>query len=258
MQDSSLGLIRIRAYGIFNVQVVQPVLFINSFIGTMGVYSTEEIRDFLVKVIVSKFNDYLGENLDTIFNLPGRYESISQGLMDRLREDFGHFGLSLQRLYIQSITQPEDVQKAIDDKSRLTVFDDINKLLKLKAAMALEKVSEGQGGDTSNAFGMGMGFMMPAMFADFIKDKDVEKITVKCDECGNSVPKDARFCPSCGHQLVIFKQCPSCNKNIPPSAKFCPRCGQSVDVKPLDKLCKSCKSENLPESVFCNQCGERL
>ncbi|MCX8069523.1 MAG: zinc ribbon domain-containing protein, partial [Thermodesulfovibrionales bacterium] len=196
--------------------------------------------------------------LDTIFNLPGKYETISQGLMDRLKEDFGHYGLALQRLYIQSITPPEEVQKAIDDKSRLAVFDDINKLLKLKAAMALEKVSEGQSGDASNAFGMGMGFMMPAMFADFLKDKGTDKLAIKCDECGNPVPQDARFCPSCGHQLVIFKQCPSCKKNIPPSARFCPRCGNSVDSKPNNKICKNCNADNLPESVFCNQCGERL
>ena len=35
-RDKELGLIRIRAHGIFNIQVVQPILFINSLVGTMG------------------------------------------------------------------------------------------------------------------------------------------------------------------------------------------------------------------------------
>ena len=84
----------------------------------------------------------MGETIDTVFKLPGRYEELSTGLVKRLQEDFSHFGLGLQALYINSITPPADVQKAIDDKSRLAVFDDVNKLLKVKAAMALEKIAE--------------------------------------------------------------------------------------------------------------------
>ena len=35
-KDCELGLIRLRAFGVFNLQVVQPVLFINSLVGTQG------------------------------------------------------------------------------------------------------------------------------------------------------------------------------------------------------------------------------
>ncbi len=59
-KDSELGLIRLRAHGVFNVRVVQPVLFINTLVGTMGVFTTEEIEAYLKRVIVSRFNDYLG------------------------------------------------------------------------------------------------------------------------------------------------------------------------------------------------------
>ncbi|HCU68644.1 MAG TPA: virion core protein (lumpy skin disease virus), partial [Desulfomicrobium sp.] len=51
-------------------------------------------------VIVSRFNDFLGENMDTILNLPSRYEGWSDGLRQRLQDDFRHFGLSLNQLYI--------------------------------------------------------------------------------------------------------------------------------------------------------------
>jgi membrane protease subunit (stomatin/prohibitin family) len=39
-KDAELGLIRLRAHGIFNLRVVQPVLFINSLAGTQGIYTT--------------------------------------------------------------------------------------------------------------------------------------------------------------------------------------------------------------------------
>lgn len=103
-KDTELGLIRLRAYGMFNIQVVQPLLFINSLVGTMASFTVDSLEEYLGKVIVSRFNDYLGENMDTILNLPSRYEGWSKGLQARLQEDFRHFGISLNQLYINAIT----------------------------------------------------------------------------------------------------------------------------------------------------------
>jgi membrane protease subunit (stomatin/prohibitin family) len=43
-KDSELSLIRLRAFGVFNLRVIQPLLFINSLVGTQGMYTTEEIE----------------------------------------------------------------------------------------------------------------------------------------------------------------------------------------------------------------------
>jgi len=84
-KDSELGLIRLRAFGVFNLQVMQPVLFINNLVGTQSMYSTQEIEEYLNRVIVSRFNDYMGETIDSILNLPAKYEELSQGMVQRLQ-----------------------------------------------------------------------------------------------------------------------------------------------------------------------------
>jgi len=264
-KDSELGLIRLRAFGIFNIRVVQPVLFINNLVGTQGVFTTDHIEEFLSKVILSRFNDHLGEKLDSIINLPGRYDELSEGLIKKLEEDFSHYGLVLSHLYINSITPPQEVQQAIDDKSKLGVFDDLNELLKMKAAMAVEKISEQQG-EAGAGIGMGMGFMMPAMFSDLFNGRGGNGTSAemqtgngpKCPDCQHSVSKDARFCPACGHQLLIFQQCGECGKNLPPGAMFCSKCGVPVQQKLKESKCSHCGADNLKDSVFCNQCGERI
>jgi membrane protease subunit (stomatin/prohibitin family) len=260
-KDSDLGLVRLRAYGIFNIRVVQPLLFINSLVGTMGVYSTEEIEEYLKGVIVSRFNDHLGENLDTLVNLAGRYDELSKGLKVRLQEDFKHLGLGLSELYITSITPPPDVQQAIDDKSRINVIQDLDKLVKLKAAMAMEKAAESSG-NAGAGLGMGLGFMMPGMFAEAFRKQNgsdaVMPQEIKCPDCGNVLPKDSRFCPLCGHQQLVYSQCMSCGKNLPPNAAFCPRCGQAVDQKPRPVTCSKCGMENIQGATYCNKCGEKL
>ncbi len=261
-KDSELGLIRLRAHGIFNIRIIQPVLFINSLVGTMGMFTTKEISDYLKRVIVSRFNDYLGENLDSMINLPGQYDELSTGLQKRLQDDFTKFGLALSSLYITSITPPPEVQKAIDDKSRMEVFNDLDKLVKMKAAMAMEKAAESNG-DAGSGMGMGLGFMMPAMFSGAFKpeqknDTAQAQKNMQCPDCGNSIPEESKFCPLCGHQQVVFRQCSSCGKNLPPNAKFCPRCGHPADEKPAPLICPKCSTENIPGASFCNQCGEKL
>jgi len=259
-KDSELGLIRLRAHGVFNIQIMQPVLFINTLVGTMHRFTTEEIAEYLKRVIVSRFNDYLGEKLDSLLNLPGRYDEISEGLKLKLQEDFSHFGLGLSQLYITSITPPAEVQKTIDDKSRLGVINDLDRLIKLKAAAAMEKASESSDASGSG-LGMGLGFMMPAMFAQSLQPAgggSRETPRNQCPDCKLFIPADARFCPHCGHQQVILQQCQNCGKNLTPNAKFCSKCGKPADTKPLPTFCKSCRSENLPGAKFCNQCGEQI
>ncbi len=261
-KDSELGLIRLRAFGVFNLQVVQPVLFINRLVGTQGIYTTAEIEDYLNRVIVSRFNDFMGKTIDSILNLPAKYDELSLELAGRLKQDFKHFGLALTHIYINSITPPPDVQQAIDDRSRMGVFQDMNKLLQMKAAMAMEKAAEGNG-SADAGMGMGLGLMMPAMFSPYFASSTLtgqpEKVeNTLCQECGNQIPSFSKFCPLCGHQQVIFAKCVHCGKNLTPNAKFCPRCGKPVEKKPASKFCPNCGHENLDNALFCNQCGEKL
>ncbi len=260
-KDSELGLVRLRAHGIFNIQIVQPVLFVNTMVGTMGKFTTDETATYLKRVIVSRLNDYLGDHLDSLLNLPGKFDELSMELQKKLVTDFAHFGLRLSHLYITSITPPEDVQKAIDDKSRMNVIGDMEKLIKLKAAMAMEKAAEGQG-EAGAGLGMGMGMMLPSMFSSNLASGNStqphQEQKIQCPDCGQKIPGDSRFCLFCGHQQLVLGQCSECRKNLPPNAKFCPRCGHPTDTKPGVVHCSQCHEENLPDAHFCAKCGSKL
>ena len=261
-RDAELGLVRLRAHGVFNIRIVQPVLLINTLAGTMGRYTTEQVEDYLRQVIVSRFNDYLGEHLRSLLDLPGSFDDIAAGLKRALEADFARFGLALDGLYVTSITPPEEVQQAIDDRSRLSVIKDMDNFVRMKAAMAMEKAATGTG-EAGAGLGLGLGMMMPALFGNLQgaggrATAGVAAVQARCAECGNDIPAGARFCPFCGHEQLVSQQCDHCGANLPPEAAFCPRCGHPADEHPREVVCPGCHATNLPGAVYCNQCGDRL
>lgn len=261
-RDSELGLIRLRAHGIFNVQIVQPVLFINTLVGTMGKFTSSNIADYLKLVIVSRLNDCLGDSLDTIFNLPGNFDQVSNELGEILAKDFLQFGLSLSHIYITSITPPDEVQRAIDDQGKMNLISDMEKFMKLKAATAIEKAAESQAG-AGTGIGMGLGMMLPAFFGGSLNSLQTGKEQAGngcavCPDCSNEIAKEAKFCPICGHQQLLLLQCSKCGKNLTPKAKFCSQCGQDASIRRETIACKKCNAVNLPDARFCNQCGLNL
>ncbi|MBI5696663.1 MAG: SPFH domain-containing protein [Nitrospirae bacterium] len=276
-KDSELGMVRLRAFGIYTLQITQPLLFVNTIVGTQGASFNDTIKDYLRDVIVSRLNDLIGESLDTILDLPKEYDEIAAVVKSRLAKDFSTYGMELKDFYVTSITPTEEVQAVIDNRTQMGAVGDMDRFLKFKAALALGKVGEGLGAGAASGgsggmgeglgagmgmgMGAGMGMMLPGMIFKTLNggmgtpEKIAEKGSVNCLKCHGEVPLDARFCPHCGHQMVVSNKCPKCGKDLPPEANFCMKCGASLGQK---LTCPGCKTELPPGTKFCTGCGEKI
>ncbi len=262
-KDSQLGLVRLRGFGNYTMRVVQPLLFINTLVGTRGVFETSAISDYLRDVIVSRLNDLLGETLDTIFDLPKQYDEFAVALKSRVQDDFERYGIALMDLYINAITPPDEVQRMIDERSGMEAVQNLDQFLKFKAAKAIGDAALGGAGGTGAAseglglgVGAGLGMMLPGILQKAMADGGTQEQTVTCPKCHAPISMAARFCSNCGHQMVVVNRCHQCNKDLPPEAKFCMVCGTRVE-KP-DITCPKCQAHVLTEANFCNHCGEKI
>jgi membrane protease subunit (stomatin/prohibitin family) len=162
-RDSEFGMVRLRAFGTYAMAVADPQLFVNKVVGTQGLYETGQIEDYLRNIIVSRFNDIMGEMMKTLLDLPSQYNEVGAGLRASVTDDFANLGLNLKALYVTSITPPEEVQKRIDERSSMGAIGDMNRYMQYQAAQAMGGLAQGGGGDGSGggniagAAGAGMG-----------------------------------------------------------------------------------------------------
>jgi membrane protease subunit (stomatin/prohibitin family) len=167
-RDSELKMIRIRSFGIFSIQVADSMLFINKVVGTRGVFTNDEIVDYLKNIIISRLTNIIGDELKTVFDMPSSFDDLSLAARVKLQAEFDGLGLSLHDFYINSISVPDDVQKIIDQRSGMSAIGNMDEFMKYKVALSLENASQNQagtgeamGGGLGAGIGLGMGFMIP-------------------------------------------------------------------------------------------------
>ena len=167
-KDEELQMVRLRALGTFSMRIVEPSLFLNRMVGTQGLFTSDQIVDYLRSILVARLVDVLGGVVKSVFALPTSYDEVSAALKGRVSEDFAAAGLELVDFLIEGITVPEEVQKMIDERSSMAAIGDMGTYMRYKAAKSLQDAAQNQGttgGMVGAGAGLGMGMMFPQILA---------------------------------------------------------------------------------------------
>lgn len=174
LRDKDFGIVRLRSFGKFSFKVTDSPLLINTLVGTQGKYTTDDIQSFLKDLIVSRMTDFLGAAQIALLDLPAKFDEVGAGTRLKVADDFRKYGLELVDFFINSITPPEEVQKAIDARSSMGAIGDMQTYMQFQMANSMSKMAE-QGGGNAGAMGMGMGagfgMMLPQMMQNSMTPK---------------------------------------------------------------------------------------
>jgi membrane protease subunit (stomatin/prohibitin family) len=169
-RDKELGLVRLRAFGTYGLRVIDPMLFSNVLVANEARYTDRHAEEYLKSTIVQHLNEWMGENLTTILDLPQKYDDLSRVLGERLDADVKRFGLSIENFRVNAITPPEAVQQAIDERSKIGAIGDLNAYTRMKAAEALGDAARNpSGGAAAAGVGLGAGIGMGNVLADAMR-----------------------------------------------------------------------------------------
>lgn len=170
LRDTDLGLVRLRAFGTFSMQVGDPALFVNKIVGAQGFYQTPQITRFLRGIIVARLTDLMGELGKGLFDLAALYDEIGAGAKAKAQDDFANVGVQLKTLYVNSISPTEETARAIDERASMGAIGDMQKYMQFQMARGVRDAAsaEGGGGLASAGVGLGAGVGMGSAMAQMM------------------------------------------------------------------------------------------
>ncbi len=169
LRDTDLGLVRLRAFGTFSLQVSDAALFVNKIVGAQGLYQTPQITRFLRGIIVARLTDLLGELGKGLFDLPALYDEIGAGSKAKVQDDFANLGIQLKTLYVNNISPTEETARAIDERASMGAIGDMQKYMQFQMARGVRDAAQsGGGGLTGAGVGLGAGVGMGSAMAQMM------------------------------------------------------------------------------------------
>lgn len=268
-RDNEFGIVNLRVFGEFRYRVQGPVNFINQFVGTFNYTTSAEVEERLKEQVVMLLYDVLGDIKQKglgVVDLPSKLTDIEQVWLERAKAHFEPYGILVEKIMGLYITMPEEVQKAVDTRSSMSILG--TNYMQYQTGQAMREAAVNPSGGAAGAgVGVGAGFGMGYMMVDQMRQAPAQQpmaqpapapmsqpqvSTVPCGKCGAQVPQGSKFCPGCGaKQEPASTACPKCNASVPQGAKFCPNCGQKMG----ESACAKCGSKLNPGSKFCPECG---
>lgn len=258
LRDADFGVVRLRAFGTYAIQVAEPKTFFEKIVGTNYLITTDEVEGQLKSILVRSFTVALGKLKVPMLDLAAEYEAIGDKARAKMETEFLEYGLGLPKFIIENINLPPELEKAIDTRGSMTALGDMNQFTQFQAANAMREGATVQNSASGQAMGLGAGMMMgnmmmgnmmqaqqaPAQRSPFMgggvgmqpqqppqQQAPAAQEMVACTKCGFGVPVGAKFCNNCGQPVAPpaasgTHPCSKCGEQVQDGSKFCNNCGQ--------------------------------
>lgn len=266
--DPTFGVVNLRVYGEYRWKISDVEVFVSQFIGTFGAETSDQVEDRLREQIVILVYNALGKLKGEgmkVTDLPSNLTTVEQAVLATAPDHFRQFGVEINKIQQLNISLPEEVQKAVDTRSEMSVLG-VN-YLQYQAGQAMVDASKNPSGVAGVGAGLGVGVGAGAgmgyAFSNQLTGMQ-QPPGRSCPKCGTIVPANSRFCPSCGagmqqQNAAEMVACPKCGSQVPSSSKFCPNCGTSMaPQQPETRKCSNCGTEINSNAKFCPNCGTKV
>ncbi|HEX7153986.1 MAG TPA: SPFH domain-containing protein [Thermoanaerobaculia bacterium] len=158
MRDTDFGMIRVRAFGTYAMRIKDPKVFFQTVVGTQGLTTTTDILGQLRSTILSRLSDAIAESKIAALDIAAHYDELSAAARKILEPEFAGYGIELSKFYIENVSLPEEVEAAIDQRTKLGVLGDkMGQYTQLQTADAIKVAAANPGGLAGAGVGLGAG-----------------------------------------------------------------------------------------------------
>src|SRR6478736_8844100 len=168
LRDAEFGMVRLRAFGTYALQVVDPAKLLRQLVGTDPQFRTEEVAEFLRQTIVSEVGTALAAANIPMLDLAANQQGIAQAVAGTLTTSLAEMGISIPRFVIENISLPPEVEAALDKRTQMGVLGNLDQYTKFQTAEAIGDAATNPGG-AGEGMGLGMGMAMGTQMAQSLQ-----------------------------------------------------------------------------------------
>jgi membrane protease subunit (stomatin/prohibitin family) len=159
-RDPEFGPVRLRAFGTYSMRVSDSGKFITEIVGTDGEFTSSEISTQIRNVIVQQAAQVLAKSEIPVLDMAANLADLGKIIANAIAPQVAEYGLSIPEFYIENISLPDEVEKALDKRTSIGVAGDLNKYMQFNAAESLSQPGSAMGAAMGAGMGMGMGAAM--------------------------------------------------------------------------------------------------
>jgi len=157
MRDADFGVVRLRAFGIYDFRVVDVKKFLKEVAGTDDHFRLDEFNDTMRSRIVSVFSDALASAKIPALDVASRYGELGGALLPLINPAIGEkYGLEMTSFVVENVSVPPEVEQAIDKRSSMAAVGNLNDYVKYQMAQGMEKGGNGGVGGIGAEMAVGM------------------------------------------------------------------------------------------------------
>ena len=157
VRDSEFGVVQLRAFGMYDYRISDPAKLFSEVTGVVAQYSREALDEPLRNVVMTRLASVFGSSGIAFLDMAANQVLLSQKMAELLAPDFARLGLTLERFSVESVTLPEAIQKALDERISMGVVGDLNRYTQYQAASAIPLAAQNEGGLAGIGAGVGVG-----------------------------------------------------------------------------------------------------
>jgi len=162
IRDKDFDMVRVRAFGMYSYRVNDPRLFFKEISGTRETYTRDQVEEQLRGILMATMASSLGSAQVPFLDMAANQALMAQQVKGDLATTFGRYGIGLDEFNVASVSLPEDLQAALDERISAGMkgglsSDKLTGFTRYQTATAIPLAAQNEGGLAGIGAGLGAG-----------------------------------------------------------------------------------------------------
>ena len=170
VRDKDFGMVRLRAFGMYSYKLADPKKFFTEISGTRDTYTVDDLEMQLRNLVVSTMSSTLGNSAAPFLDMAANLGVMSDAVKAAMTPVFERYGVAIDNFAVESISLPEELQKALDTRISMGMFGNMATYTQYQTANAIPLAAQNEGGLAGIGASLGAGLTMGQVMTEAMRN----------------------------------------------------------------------------------------